>query len=118
MNSKNDLIDLTFEFVLEIIEYTEKIYSGKRFVISNQLLKSGTSIGANSREAQSAESRTDFIHKLKIASKECEETDYWLQLCKFSKSYPDPDNLIEKNLRIRNLLSKIIATTRKRLKST
>ena len=118
LNTKNDLLDLTFEFALEIIEYTEKLHSSKKFVISNQLLKSGTSIGANARESQSAESKTDFIHKLKIASKECEETEYWLELCKHSKNYPDPGGLIEKNHRIIKLLSKIISTTRKRLNPT
>ena len=54
----------------------------KKIVISTQILKSGTSIGANIREAQSCESRADFIHKLKIAQKEAEETEYWLLLCK------------------------------------
>jgi four helix bundle protein len=55
---------------------------GKRkFIISNQLLKAGTSIGANIFEAQYAESRIDFIHKMKIAQKEANETLYWLILC-------------------------------------
>lgn len=117
MERKNDLLDLTFEFALDVIKYTELLHSKKKFVISNQLMKSGTSIGANSKEAQSAESRMDFIHKLKIASKECEETEYWLQLCDKSEGYPDPKELLDKNLRIKKLLSSIISTTRKRLKS-
>lgn len=50
-------------------------------LLGGQLLKSGTSIGANVREAQSCESRADFIHKLKIAHKEAEETEYWFMLC-------------------------------------
>ncbi|WP_309608581.1 four helix bundle protein [Flavobacterium sp.] len=54
--------------------------------MSNQLLKSGTSIGANSKEAQNAESKADFIHKLKIAIKEGDETEYWLFLCDAHKS--------------------------------
>jgi four helix bundle protein len=54
--------------------------SGKEFVISRQFLRSGTSIGANIREAQNAESKADFIHKLGIAQKECDETIYWLEL--------------------------------------
>jgi four helix bundle protein len=55
-------------------------------VLVNQLLKSGTSIGANIREAQNAESKADFIHKFKIATKE--RTYYWLALCQYSSSYP------------------------------
>ena len=74
------------EVALLIIEYCEKLEVSKKFVISGQLLKSGTSIGANIHEAQNAESRADFIHKMKIAAKELEETKYWLRLCEQSKN--------------------------------
>ncbi|WP_442930316.1 four helix bundle protein [Myroides sp. JBRI-B21084] len=67
-NSENIIVKLTFEFALEIIEFCEILETNKRFVIANQLLKSGTSIGANVREAQNAESKNDFIHKFKIAA--------------------------------------------------
>ena len=67
-------------FALEIIEYTELLESKKKFVMANQLFKSGTSIGANVREAQNAESHKDFIHKLAISQKECDESIYWLEL--------------------------------------
>ncbi len=67
-NSENIIVKLTFEFALEIIEFCEILEANKRFVIANQLLKSGTSIGANVREAQNAESKNDFIHKFKIAA--------------------------------------------------
>ncbi len=63
----------------------------KKYVITRQLMRSGTSIGANIREAQDAESNQDFIHKLKFAAKEADETEYWLKLCKKSKNYPSPD---------------------------
>jgi four helix bundle protein len=117
MEKKNDLLDLTFEFALEIIEYTEELESMKKYVLARQLMKSGTSIGANSREAQSAESLVDFIHKLKIAAKESEETEYWLLLCQHSKNYPDARYLLDKNLRIKKLLSSIISTSKNKLKS-
>lgn len=69
-NDKDNLIvNLTLEFALDIIEYTELLESKKKFVIANQLLKSGTSIGANVWEAQNAESKLDFVHKLKIAAR-------------------------------------------------
>ena len=59
----NVIIKLTFQFALKIIEYCEVLQEDRRFVIANQLLKSGTSVGANIREAQNAESKGDFIHK-------------------------------------------------------
>ena len=71
---ENVIIKLTFQFALDIIKYSEGLQEGKKFVIANQLLKSGTSIGANIREAQNAESKADFTHKFKIAAKEIEET--------------------------------------------
>ncbi len=86
---ENKILDLTFQFALDIIEFSKELENQLKFVITRQLLKSGTSIGVNVREAQSAESKADFIHKIKIATKEVEETEYWLQLCKFSKNYPD-----------------------------
>ena len=75
---ENVIIKLTFQFALEIVKYCEDLQLAKKFVIANQLLKSGTSIGANIREAQNAVSKGDFIHKFKIAAKEIEETIYWL----------------------------------------
>ncbi|MFA5816133.1 MAG: four helix bundle protein [Bacteroidales bacterium] len=117
MEKKNDLLELTFEFALDIIEYTEQLESLKKYVLARQLMKSGTSIGANSREAQSAESLIDFIHKLKIAAKESEETEYWLLLCQHSKNHPDPQALLDENLRIKKLLSSIISTSKNKLKS-
>ncbi len=80
-NKENIIVKLSFEFALEIIEYAEILEEKRKFVIANQLLKAGTSIGANVNEAQNAESKADFIHKLKIAAKEAEETEYWMKLC-------------------------------------
>jgi four helix bundle protein len=75
-------------------------------------LKSGTSIGANIREAQNAESKNDFIHKFKIAAKECDETIYWLAICKEIDSYPFDDNLTEQIEVISKVMSKILATSK------
>ena len=80
--------------------------------MANQLFKSGTSIHANIREAQNAESKGDFIHKMKIAAKEAEETEGWLMLCKYSKSYPEPDLLLQNLTSILKLLNKIISTAK------
>ena len=109
---ENVIIKLTFQFALDIIKYSEALQEEKKFVIANQLLKSGTSIGANIREAQNAESKADFIHKFKIAAKEIEETIYWLELCKFSNNYPNVDDLIEQVYNISRIVNKIIITSK------
>ncbi|WP_317236621.1 four helix bundle protein [Parabacteroides sp. FAFU027] len=80
--------------------------------MAKQVLKSGTSIGANVREAQNAESKIDFIHKMKIAAKEADETDFWLVLCNRSKQYPDCIELQEKNAVIIRILNKIIGSSK------
>ncbi len=78
-------------------------------------MKSGTSIGANVREAQNAESKADFIHKFKIAAKECEETIYWLELCKFKNNLPDCTHLLDQIMHIKNILNKIIITSKAKI---
>jgi four helix bundle protein len=110
---ENLILDLTFDFALEIIEFTEILEEKRKFVIGRQLLKSGTSIGANSREAQNSESRADFIHKLKIAAKEADETEYWLLLCSKARNYPDPIVLLDKIKIIQKTLNKIIGTSKR-----
>jgi len=111
-DKENLIVKLTLEFALEVIEYSELLELNKKFVIAKQLLKSGTSIGANVREAQNAESKPDFIHKLKIAAKEADETEYWILLCELSKNYPKSINLKENLTSIQNVLSKIISTSK------
>jgi four helix bundle protein len=110
----NPILKLSFDFALGIIDYSEILVENKKFTISKQLLRSGTSIGANAMEAQNAESKADFIHKLKIAAKEADETQYWLTLCEFSKTYPDCKELFEKLENIQKLLNKIIGTAKKK----
>ena len=118
MDKKNNpILKLTFEFSIQIVLYCELLDDKRKFVIANQLLKSGTSIGANCREAQNAESKADFIHKIKIALKELEETEYWLEICKNINTYPNPQILIDKLFEIRKILTKIIATSKANLKN-
>lgn len=85
---ENIILKKTLNFAVEIIQFCEELEAQKKYVIARQLLKSGTSVGANVSESQNAESRADFIHKLKIAAKEIEETKYWLMLCDMTPSYP------------------------------
>jgi four helix bundle protein len=110
----NPILKLSFDFSLMIIEYTEVLEQNKKFVISNQLLKSGTSIGANAMEAQNAESKADFIHKMKIAAKEAEEAQYWLFLCAYSQNYPNCQHLISKLEEVAKVLSAILSSAKKK----
>ena len=81
-DKENPIVDKSFQFAIEIVKLCDLFYENRKYVIGQQLLKSGTSIGANIREAQNAESKADFIHKMKIAAKEADETEYWLSICK------------------------------------
>lgn len=108
----NLIVELSFDFALQIIQFAELLESQKKFVIARQILKSGTSIGANVREAQNAESKVDFIHKMKLAAKEADETEYWLLLCDKSDGYPDCKSLISSCQSIIKVLSKIIASSK------
>ena len=112
-DKENLIVTLTFDFAKAIVVLTSDLESRRKYNLANQLFRSGTSIGANVREAQNAESKNDFIHKMKIASKEADETDYWLSLCNCSDGYPKCDELLEKLKSINRVLSKIIATTKK-----
>ncbi len=106
---------MTTEYALKIIDYVEQLESERKYVVAKQVLRSGTSIGANVREAQNAESKADFIHKFKIAAKEADELAYWLELCKEAKSYPDPDSILISKLQdIQRVVSKIISSSKTR----
>ena len=110
---KNPVLKLSFEFSLLIVAYTELLEQNKKFVIGKQLLRAGTSIGANAMEAQNAESKADFIHKMKIAAKEAEETQYWLLICEHSVNYPDCQSIITKLEEVSTVLSAILSTAKK-----
>src|SRR6478736_4883295 len=91
--TNNPIVQHCLQFSLGIISFVENMEQDRRFVVANQLLRSGTSIGANVLEAQSAESHADFIHKMKIADKEAFEIWYWLYLCKHAGNYPFDESL-------------------------
>lgn len=110
--NENIILKKPIEFSLLIIEYAECLEQQKKFVIARQLLRSGTSIGANVHEAQNAESKSDFIHKFKIAAKEVEETKYRLILCTYSKNYPACDRLVSLLGEIDKIITKIISTSK------
>ncbi len=111
-DKKNIIVSRTFEFSIQIIIFCELLESHRKYVVNRQLLKSGTSIGANVREAQNAESKADFIHKMKIAAKEADETEYWLLICQAVPSYPNCDSLLTEISQILKILSKIISSSK------
>lgn len=110
---ENIIVSKSIEFSLGLIEYVDLLEKERKFVIGTQLLKSGTSIGANIHEAQNAESKLDFMHKFKIAAKEIEETKYWLILCENAKGYPDCKHLSQKLFEIEKIVTKIISSSKK-----
>ena len=112
MKSDNKILELSFDFSLQIINLYKLLVQKKEYVISKQLLRCGTSIGANIEEAIAAQSRKDFITKMSIASKEARETRYWLRLLDKSKlvdiDYSPYLNSVE---HIINILTKIVKTS-------
>ncbi|GGZ51298.1 MULTISPECIES: four helix bundle protein [Flavobacteriaceae] len=113
MKTENIIIDKTFNFSLSIISLFKKLQENKEFIISKQLLKSATSIGANVEEATAAQSKRDFINKMSIASKEARETKYWLRLLNDSEltTLDVLDEIKEVN-HIINIITKIIITAK------
>ena len=110
----NPILKLSFDFALMIIGYCELLGQNKKFVTAKQLLRSSTSIGANAMEAQNAESKADFIHKMKIAAKEAEESQYWLWLCGYAPNYPECKTLINKLEDFNKVLGKILPTAKRK----
>jgi four helix bundle protein len=117
-NKENLIVKKTFEFSTHIMIYVDLLMEKRKFPLANQLFRSGTSIGANVREAQNAESKDDFIHKMKIAAKEADETEYWLMLCKRNANYPNPDDLLKQIDSIHKILSKIISSSKSKTQSS
>ena len=118
MMSKNITKDKSFDFAIAIVKLYQYLTTEKKeYVISKQVLRSGTSVGALVREAEQGESKKDFIHKLSIAQKEINETLYWLELLQ-ATDFLDRE-LFQKNhqsaLEILKLLTAIIKTSKSSL---
>ncbi len=118
MEKSQDIVERTFNFALDILKLSEKLdeKSSYQRIILNQIIRSGTSIGANIEEAQAAESKADFIHKYNIALKEARETKYWLKLLSASNlvKVTKLDSLINESDEICRVIAQIIINTRKR----
>lgn len=109
----NPLLQMSIDFSVCTIKYCGLLQEKKQFIVANQLLKAATSIGANAMEAQNAESKIDFIHKLKIAAKEADEVQYWLIICEKVSEYPACAELKLKLEGLQKVLNKIISTAKK-----
>ncbi len=115
----NSIIKIkSFEFAVSIVKfYRQFSIKNKEYVLSRQLLRSGTSVGANVREALNAQSRPDFIHKLSISQKECDETIYWIELL-YAADYiskEEFDGLVNPATEILKIIRSIIITSKKNL---
>ena len=107
-----------FDFAVQIVKLCTTISREKHeYVLTRQLIKSGTSIGANVREAQQAQSKKDFLAKMSIALKEADESLYWLELLQAADFLPAPQGepLLQSALALKKLLTAIVKTTRKNL---
>jgi four helix bundle protein len=119
---KESLIrDKTFQFSVRIVKMCRHLQEIKKeYIISKQVLRSGTSIGANTRESLNAESKLDFIHKLAIAQKEADETLYWLELLKATDFIEESSfrSIHNDGTQILKMIKSIIITTKKNMRSS
>ena len=112
--SENKLLDLSFEFAVAIVNLVDGVTAPKSSYMTDQLARAGTSVGANIHEANYASSKADFTNKLKVALKECYETDYWLGLFKDTNmiTQNEYDTLYSQCSKIRKLLISSITTAK------
>ena len=116
----HDLDDRLLDYgarIIKLVEALPKTIAGRR--IGDQLLRSGTAVGANYEEAQAAESKEDFVHKLQVALKEARESHYWLRLIAKSGVLPASrvSTIIDEADQLRAILSKAVATAKGKSKS-
>jgi len=115
---KNDLLDRTKTFALSIIKFVQSLPTDSvSKVLGNQLLRAGTSVGANYRSSQRAKSKSDFIYKIKISEEEADESIYWLELIISSKILKD-NSETEKLLKEANELTAILGSIAIKAKGT
>lgn len=109
----------SYEFALQIIKLCDKLKTDRHFEISSQLLRSGTSIGANVEEVLAGCSERDFYHKMSIASKEARETNYWLRLIRDTNLLEEKNyrELLGKSVELMKILTSIVKTGDEKLKT-
>ena len=110
------ILDRTFQFSLKILELYKQLVREKEYIISKQLLRSATSIGANVHEASAAYSKKEFAHKMSLASKEARETQYWLKILDQGRMVKlDFSEFMEEIQSIINITTAIVKTAQKSL---
>ncbi len=117
--SENIIKNKSFKFAIRIVKlYQFLVTDKKEYVLSKQLLRSGTSVGAMVREAEHSESKADFIHKMAIAQKEINENIYWLELLKETEYLSDEqyESINKDAVEVIKMLTSIIKTTKANLR--
>lgn len=118
--TKVTIQDSSFRFAIRVVKLYQYLTNEKKeYVLSKQLLRSGTAVGALVREAQNAESKLDFIHKLGVAQKECDESIYWLELLKETNFLNENEfqSIHKEATVILKMIRSAIITTKKKLNS-
>ena len=118
MQKENVIKNKSFKFAISIVKiYQNLVTNQKEYVLSKQLLRSGTSVGAMVREAEHSESKIDFIHKMSVAQKEINETIYWLELLKETQYLNNKqyERLNKDAVEIIKMITSIIKTTKNRI---
>jgi len=120
MKKEQGIVDLSFDFAVRIVNVYKFLTQTKReYILSKQLLRSGTSIGANVQEAQAAQTRKDIIAKMSIASKEARETHYWIELLirtdYLNKQERHVESLVSDIVSLKRLLSAIVKTSQEKM---
>ena len=116
--SENVIQSKSYEFALKIIRFYQRMKNDKEYILSKQLLRSGTSIGANVEEAIAAQTKKEFIAKMSIASKEARETSYWLRLIRDSELVHEHEveDLLNESIELIKILTSIVKTSQEKAK--
>jgi len=114
MDRPNIIKEKSYQFAIEIVHLYKKMKKQNEFILSRQIVRSGTSIGANVEEALAAQSRKDFISKMSIASKEARETNYWLRLLRDTNVVEDLDlkQILKDSQAIVKIITSIVKTSK------
>ena len=112
MSSENVIRIKSYDFAVKVVRFCRELQNERHFEIASQLLRAGTSIGANVEEASAGQSRRDFFSKMAISSKEARETNYWLRLIRDSELVPSGrvQPLLDESLELIKILCSIVKT--------
>lgn len=110
---ENVIQEKSYAFALAVVPICRRLQDLREYVLSRQLTKSGTSVGANVEEAQAAQSRADFLSKMSIALKEARESNFWLRVLRDCGEFPtlDSEPLVESSAELVRILTSIVKTT-------